>query len=84
MIQGRDLEFPGDGPRPSVYGVEMKGHECFCTLNPHDHPTDDYSGTTTLVSDDDQQSFLLLPVNPHAAENSTAAVRVIELTRSAG
>jgi predicted acyl esterase len=50
-VQGRDFEFPGRGPWPSVYGVEMKGHGIFLHTDPHDRRTDIYGGTTTLVSD---------------------------------
>ena len=63
-VQGRDFEFPGNGPWPRVYGVEMKGHGIFLHTDPQDRPADVYGGTTTLVSAPDQQSYLLLPFIP--------------------
>ena len=74
-VQGRDFEFPGRGPWPSVYGVEMKGHGIFLHTDPHDRRTDIYGGTTTLVSGPDQQSYLLLPFTPGRAGSSAATRR---------
>jgi predicted acyl esterase len=66
-VQGRDFELPGDGPWPSLYGVKMKGHGIFLHTDPHNRRTNVYGGTTTLVSDPDQQSYLLLPLIPRMA-----------------
>jgi predicted acyl esterase len=74
-VQGRDFEFPGRGPWPSVYGVEMKGHGIFLHTDSHDRRTDIYGGTTTLVSGPDQQSYLLLPFIPRRTGSSAAARR---------
>ena len=49
-VQGRDFEFPGDGPWPSVYGVKLRGHGMFVHTDPASRPADVYGGTTTLVS----------------------------------
>jgi len=74
-VQGRDFEFPGDGPWPSVYGVPMKGHGMFVHVDPHDRPADIFGGTTTLVSGPDQESYLLLPFIPRTAESDRAPRR---------
>jgi predicted acyl esterase len=74
-VQGRDFEFPGDGPWPGAYGVEMKGHGIFLHTDPHDRPADVFGGTTTLVSGPDRRSYLLLPFIPRTAESSTAPRR---------
>jgi len=63
-IQGRDFEFSGAGPWPSVYGVEMKGHGMFLHSDPSDRPIEVYGGKTTLVSDSNCLSYLLVPVVP--------------------
>ena len=70
-IQGRDFEFPGAGPWPAVYGVEMKGHGMFLHTDPRDRPADTYAGTTTLVSGPAQQPYLLLPFIPRPPEPIT-------------
>jgi uncharacterized protein len=74
-VQGRDFEFPSDGPWPSVYGVKMKGHGMFLHTDPHNRPTDVYGGTTSLVSDADRHSYLLLP------EQRTAAIKLWDSSR---
>jgi predicted acyl esterase len=66
-VQGQDFELPGDGPWPSLYGVKMKGHGIFLHTDPHNRPTNVYGGTTTVVSNADQQSYLLLPFIPRMA-----------------
>ena len=63
-VQGRDFEFPGDGPWPASHGVTMRGHGIFLHNDPSDRPADVYGGTTTLTSGPDQWSYLLLPVIP--------------------
>jgi hypothetical protein len=63
-VQGRDFEFSGSGPWPSVYNVAMKGHGIFLHTDPQDRPTDVYGGMTTLVSSADEPSYLLLPIIP--------------------
>ena len=63
-VQGRDFEFPGSGPWPKVYGVEMRGHGIFLHTDPQDRPTNVYGGMTTLVSSPDEPSYLLLPIIP--------------------
>lgn len=63
-IQGRDFEFPGDGPWPSFDGVVMKGNGIFIHTDPADRPADVFGGTTTLASGPDQPSYLLLPFIP--------------------
>jgi hypothetical protein len=74
-VQGRDFEFPGDGPWPATYGVPMKGHGMFVHTDPDDRPADVYGGTTTLVSAPDRQSYLLLPFIPRTTETSAAVRR---------
>jgi uncharacterized protein len=74
-VQGRDFEFPGDGPWPATYGVQMKGNGMFVHTDPDDRPADVYGGTTTLVSAPDRQSYLLLPFIPRTAATSTAVRR---------
>jgi predicted acyl esterase len=71
-VTGRDFEFPGDGPWPATYGVQMKGHGMFVHTDPADRPADVFGGTTTLVSGPDQRSYLLLPVIPRG---DSASVR---------
>jgi len=66
-VQGRDFEFPGDGPWLSIYGVPMKGHGIFVHVDPNDRPAEIFGGTTTLVSGPDQESYLLLPFIPRTA-----------------
>jgi uncharacterized protein len=63
-ITGRDFEFPGDGPWPETYGVQMKGHGMFVHTDPTDRPADVFGGTTTLVSAPDEEPYLMLPVIP--------------------
>ena len=63
-ILGRDFEFPGGGPWPSIYGVEMKGNGMFLHTDRKDRPEDVFGGTTMLSSGGDQQSYLLLPFIP--------------------
>jgi predicted acyl esterase len=65
-VQGRDFEFPGEGPWPATYGVEMKGHGMFLHNDPDDRPAKVFGGTTTLVSGPRHPSHLLLPVIPRA------------------
>jgi hypothetical protein len=74
-VQGRDFEFPGDGPWPATYGVQMKGNGMFVHTDPDDRPADVYGGTTTLVSAPDRQSYLLLPFIPRTAATPTAVRR---------
>jgi hypothetical protein len=74
-VQGRDFEFPGDGPWPATYGVQMKGHGMFVHTDPDDRPADVYGGTTTLVAAPDWQSYLLLPFIPRTAATSAAVRR---------
>ena len=49
-VQGRDFEFPGEGPWPATYGVEIKGHGMFLHPDPNDRPANVFGGTTTLWS----------------------------------
>ncbi len=65
-VQGRDFEFPGEGPWPTTYGVEMKGHGMFLHRDPDDRPANVFGGTTTLWSGPEHPSHLLLPVIPRA------------------
>ena len=73
-VQGRDFEFPGEGPWPRSFGVEMKGHAVFLHDDPDDRPTDLFGGVTTLVSCGDEPSYLLLPVVPQSPTASRACV----------
>jgi hypothetical protein len=61
-------EFPADGPRPAVYGVEMKGNGIFLHTDTHDRPADVFAGTTTLVSGPGQACYLLLPFIPRGSK----------------
>jgi len=63
-VGGRDFEFGGDGPWPEFTGVTMRGNGFFVHTDPHDRGSYDYAGTTTLISDGEHSSFLLLPVIP--------------------
>ena len=72
-VQGRDFEFPGEGPWPSFYGVALRGHGMFVHTDPANRPADVYGGTTTLVSGPHQESYLLLPFVPR-----TAASRIMQ------
>jgi predicted acyl esterase len=63
-VGGRDFEFGGEGPWPDFFGVRMRGNGFFVHTDPHDRGSDDYAGTTTLISDGEHSSFLLLPVIP--------------------
>ncbi|GII29351.1 CocE/NonD family hydrolase [Planotetraspora mira] len=74
-VQGRDFEFPGDGPWPGSYGVAMRGHGMFLHTDPGDRPADVYGGTTTLVSGPDRPSYLLLPFIPRTAPSPAATRR---------
>jgi hypothetical protein len=69
-VGGRDFEFPGEGPWPITYGVEMKGHGMFLHGDPDDRPAAVFGGTTTLWSGPRYSSHLLLPVIPPAPGNS--------------
>jgi hypothetical protein len=68
-VGGRDFEFPGEGPWPITYGVEMKGHGMFLHGDPDDRPAAIFGGTTTLWSGPQHSSHLLLPVIPPAPGN---------------
>ena len=68
-IGGRDFEFPGNGPWPSIYGVPMKGHAVFLHTDLRDRPTGIFGGTTTLVSGPGQPSYLLLPFIPRTTDH---------------
>jgi predicted acyl esterase len=74
-IQGRDFEFPGDGPWPSIYGVPMKGHGMFVHVDSHDRPADVYGGITALVSGPNRDCYLLLPFVPRTADSAKAPRR---------
>lgn len=63
-LQGRDFEFPGEGPWPTAYGVSMRGNGIFVHTDPHDRGSADYAGRTTLYSGGNHPSYLLLPVIP--------------------
>ena len=63
-VLGRDFAFPGDGPWPQVYGIDMKGLGIFLHNDPADRPPGTYAGTTTLHAGGRHQSYLLLPVIP--------------------
>jgi len=47
----------------------------FLHTDPHNRPTDVYGGTTSLVSDADRHSYLLLP------EQRTAAIKLWDSSR---
>ena len=68
-IQGRDFEFPGDGPWPESYGIQMKGQAIFLHRDPVDRPADVFGGVTTVVSGSEEPSFLLLPIIPQSPEH---------------
>jgi hypothetical protein len=74
-VQGRDFEFPGEGPWPATYGVEMKGHAIFLHGDPEDRPVSVFGGTTTLLSGPEHPSHLLLPVIPPAPGGSPSIRR---------
>jgi len=67
-VLGRDFAFSGDGPWPTLYGVQMRGNGIFVHTDLTDRPTEIYGGTTTLLAGGRQQSYLLLPVVPAAPE----------------
>lgn len=66
-VLGRDFEFDGDGPWPEFNGVPMKGNGLFLHDDRDDRPVDVFGGKTTIVSEGDQRSFLLLPIVPSRA-----------------
>jgi len=66
-ILGRDFEFPDDGPWPSLYGVQMRGNGIFVHTDPTDRPIEIYGGTTTLLTGNPYESYLLLPFVPALA-----------------
>jgi hypothetical protein len=70
-VGGRDFEFPGEGPWPATYGIEIKGHGMFVHTDPADRPAEVFGGTTTLVSGPDTQSYLLLPRIPPDERSTT-------------
>jgi hypothetical protein len=70
-VQGRDFEFPGEGPWPTTYGVQMKGHGMFLHDNPDDRPAAVFGGTTTLVS------------SPRGAGTAAIASHRVEIPRQA-
>jgi predicted acyl esterase len=63
-ISGHDFQFPGPGPWPQVYGIEMKGLGIFLHNDPNDRRPEIFAGTTTIHSGGQEQSYLLLPVIP--------------------
>ena len=73
-VQGRDFEFPGEGPWPTTYGVEMKGHGMFLHGDPDDRPANVFGGSTTLLSGPQHPSHLLLPVIPRV-QGSSGSIR---------
>ena len=70
-IQGRDFEFPGEGPWPSFDGLPMKGHGTFLHTDPQDRPSPLFAGITTIVSGPPRPSYLLVPVIPHDTQHQT-------------
>ena len=63
-VQGRDFEFPGDGPWPTAFGIPMRGNGIFIHTDPADRPAAIFGGVTTLISGGLSPSYLLLPVIP--------------------
>ncbi|MFI0710397.1 CocE/NonD family hydrolase [Streptomyces inhibens] len=63
-VQGRDFEFPGEGPWPSAFGISMRGNGLFLHNDTKDRGSDVYAGRTTLISGGKHPSYLLLPVVP--------------------
>jgi predicted acyl esterase len=61
-VQGRDFEWPGDGPWPMAFGVPMRGHGVFLHNEAADRPPRVFGGSTTLWSGGARPSYLLLPV----------------------
>jgi uncharacterized protein len=74
-VQGRDFEFPGEGPWTSVFGVPMKGHGMFIHTVPQDRPAGTFDGVTTIVSGPEQPSYLLLPFVPQSPAATPATIR---------
>lgn len=69
-IQGHDFELPGDGPWPTLYGVQMRGNGIFVHTEAKDRPEEVFGGTTALFSGGNQASYLLLPVIPQKRKES--------------
>lgn len=65
-VSGRDVELPGDGPWPVLYGVEMRGNGIYIHRDAEERVPEVFSGDTTLVSTPEQRPYLLLPVIPRA------------------
>ena len=63
-VGGSDFEFPGDGPWPSLYGVEFRGHGMFVHTDPVDRPERRCAGTLTVHGGDGTASRIVLPEIP--------------------
>jgi hypothetical protein len=74
-VGGRDFEFPSDGPRPAVYGVEMKGNGIFLHTDSHDRPADVFAGTTTLVGGPARPPTCCCPSSPGQLDEYHRAYR---------
>ncbi|MEV7085566.1 CocE/NonD family hydrolase [Streptomyces sp. NPDC093085] len=66
-LTGCDFEAPGDGPRPQLYGITMRGNGTFVHDDPDDRPAGIFDGSTTVFTGGTQGSQLLLPVIPRTA-----------------
>ncbi|WP_249018863.1 CocE/NonD family hydrolase [Conexibacter sp. S30A1] len=63
-VLGRDFTWPGAGPWPQIYGIDMRGDGIFHHNDPGDRPESLFGGTTTLYTGAASPSYLLLPVIP--------------------
>ncbi len=64
-VRGKDYEYPGpSGGRLSNFKNELRGCGPFLHDDPCDRPSEVFGGKTTLYSDPDRASYLLLPIIP--------------------
>ncbi|MQA05611.1 MAG: CocE/NonD family hydrolase [Streptosporangiales bacterium] len=64
-VQGQDYDHGGE--RTPAYAREQFGSGPYWHEHPGDRDKPEYSGTTTLVCDDERQPYLVLPVIPAGA-----------------
>ncbi len=65
-VLGKDFWWPGPGPWPQIYGIDMRGDGIFHHNDPGDRPESVFGGRTTVYTGGDEPSYLLLPIIPEA------------------
>ncbi|KUF06666.1 CocE/NonD family hydrolase [Leucobacter sp. G161] len=66
-VSGRDVELPGEGPWPGLYGVEMRGNGIYIHQDTEERVPEVFGGNTTLMSAPEQRPYVLLPVIPNSS-----------------